>query len=985
MARQPVQLPSRGGANAAGVGNRAQYLRPAKDTQNSRALASAFSQMNRAFGRIASNEQRISNQQMADELREAEEEQQILEQRAAVAGQIDVLTGQDQSSAFANNEMALKSYSEGHIQASMSEGLIGIGTEFKEQPFYGDPLRQQEAEQWIQDNIQTAIGQAPVAVVGSMLPQIQKLGFNLLQDNDAAVFETAKAQTVTDMQSNLYLSLIGGDSEAFIGVAHLERENAGLDIGKVAANESIVKAFGFALDRAAGGSEGEWRRASDAATDLLRSEFMQGLSAAQQGKMRDLEVAARQHFNSNQNERSRRAQDEANRQIGVLQTGLQDALESGMEHNGYKALFMELDPEGGEALYQKQLDAHYQRFDYYLPRSDANDMSSAMKLAEYTHTLDAGNIQPGTKKFNDKILDWIAEGALTQPDAEKLKAHDTNMGLEVKSNPEYQFTINAFRSFSDAVVATVPGIAQSVRATGEMRGFEADGSDFRKLQLLFEQELKDSQKSYPQDAAGQKEHIDDAAYRAMRRYLTDTEYKDASGETRNLLDKMEDMEGGLDKLIKGHPAFRQLFDELGYFEREEKRNAEIEAAKAQAAEIRRQNDAAMDETLLPSLPAAEQATETPALTPREKSLEDIDRLLSVTQSLKAEADQLAQADRAEQREQATAEAGEELEEIDFALEQARLLEQEAGVLQQAIQEDIKALDQEIALQQTAVEQAKAAAAEADAVMRQLQAGLQLQNMQPAEPQSDPVSSGRGEPATAPPIDMPSQMSTLDVPETSEATVIPTSSYEASGQSVSSSDAQAIPGILKQDSTANIVLEAPTTFKGENVKVFSKSRDEFTSAERKSTEGDRIISLDFNAATNTSAKGVEIVIPSDATAAEKKAAKAYVDAVEAFFKKHGHDSYPNRGVKVSGKGVSGKKGYFHTEPFFIADAKAVEIIKEHPAEYAQILAETLGILDGARFIAPHEKGAEGASGSIGSERAFALETVIPELEKYMGEN
>ena len=109
--------------------------------------------MNRAFGRIASNEQRIANQQMADELREAEEEQQLLEQRAAVAGQIDVLTGQDQSSAFANNEMALRSYGEAATQATMSEGLIGIATEFKEQPFYGDPLRQDEAEQWIQGEI----------------------------------------------------------------------------------------------------------------------------------------------------------------------------------------------------------------------------------------------------------------------------------------------------------------------------------------------------------------------------------------------------------------------------------------------------------------------------------------------------------------------------------------------------------------------------------------------------------------------------------------------------------------------------------------------------------------------------------------------------------------------------------------------------------------------------------------------------------------
>lgn len=238
---------------------------------------------------------------------------------------------------------------------------------------------------------------------------------------------------------------------------------------------------------------------------------------------------------------------------------------------------------------------------------------------------------------------------------------------------------------------------------------------------------------------------------------------------------------------------------------------------------------------------------------------------------------------------------------------------------------------------------------------------------------------------SPSIQMPSQMSTLDVPETSEATVIPTSSYEGSGQAVASPDAQAIPGILKKDSTANIVLEAPTTFTGENVKVFAKSRDEFTSAERKSTSGNRIISLDFNDADNKSAKGVEIVIPDDATTEERQAAQNYVDSVEAFFKKHGHNNYPNRGVKTRQIVGSGKKGYFHTEPFFIADAKAVEIIKEHPAEYAQILAETLGTINGARFIAPHEKGGEGASGSIGSERAFALATIIPELEKYMGEN
>ena len=155
--------------------------------------------------------------------------------------------------------------------------------------------------------------------------------------------------------------------------------------------------------------------------------------------------------------------------------------------------------------------------------------------------------KPGTKVFNDYVLDAIAEGQMTKDDAKKLRDHDTNMGLEVKSNPEYDFTRQAFRSFSDAVLATVPGIEKSRRAAGEMQGFEGDGSDSRKLDLLFEQELYATQKSYPQDAAGQKAHIDDAAYRAIRRYLSDTEYQDASGETVNLLDKMGDMEGGLDK------------------------------------------------------------------------------------------------------------------------------------------------------------------------------------------------------------------------------------------------------------------------------------------------------------------------------------------------------------------------------------------------------------------------------------------------------
>ena len=283
--------------------------------------------MNRSFGRIAANEQRISNQEMADELRQAEEEQQTLENRALIAGQIDVLTGQDRASAYANNPMALQSHYEGRVQATISEGLLGISTEFQEQDFFGDPQRQSEAQQWLQNEMRTAIGDAPDHLVGSMLPQIQRTGATLLEANDNAVFETAKAQTLTDMSSTSYAHLIGGDSEAFIGAFTLERENAAMDIGKQSANETAVGAFGFILDRAAGSSEGDWRKASDAATDLMKSEFMKGLSAEQQTTMRNHYRAALRNFNSADAERSNRAADAFDAEVGSLQDILQNQLE----------------------------------------------------------------------------------------------------------------------------------------------------------------------------------------------------------------------------------------------------------------------------------------------------------------------------------------------------------------------------------------------------------------------------------------------------------------------------------------------------------------------------------------------------------------------------------------------------------------------------------------------------------------------------------
>ncbi len=855
MARQPVQLPSRGGANAAGVGNRAQYLRPAKDTQNSRALASAFSKMNRSFGRIAANEQRISNQEMADELRQAEEEQQTLENRALIAGQIDVLTGQDRASAYANNPMALQSHYEGRVQATISEGLLGISTEFQEQDFFGDPQRQSEAQQWLQNEMRTAIGDAPDHLVGSMLPQIQRTGATLLEANDNAVFETAKAQTLTDMSSTSYAHLIGGDSEAFIGAFTLERENAAMDIGKQSANETAVGAFGFILDRAAGSSEGDWRKASDAATDLMKSEFMKGLSAEQQTTMRNHYRAALRNFNSADAERSNRAADAFDAEVGSLQDILQNQLEKNLPLDGILASFVKLDPENGAETYQKQIETFYSRSELYLPSSNANDGVSRGNLQRHIHHLNVNNLQPGTKKFNDYVTTAINEVGMTEADVQKLKAHNTNMDSEVKENPEYAIVKRLFRGLTDAINMALPkNGALSKLVLDSTSGFDGSSPYSRMLRESFDTYLSETQGLYPADAEGQKKHIQEAAFKAISDFL---EYTSDSDKGTRLIDLIMDPnnEGYFPKRLTTHQAYKSLFEGPGgYLELEAANEAEIKKAKDEAAAIRRDNEAKADEALLPPLPAAEQAGDTPVLSPREKSLQDIDRLLAVTQSLSDEANRMTEPERAAQREAATAAGNQELEDIDLSVEQSRMLEREAAQLQLAIQEDIKAMDAEMAQQQTAIEQAKAAAAEADAVMRQLQAGLQLDDIQPPELQSDLPTGGEvtlealelpqelrtmavpdqssittlepsarqrasapntsdataipsmETPDGSPSLQMPSQMSTLAVPETPQATAIPTATREPMGGTASQPDAASIPDLVQPNSTADIILD-----------------------------------------------------------------------------------------------------------------------------------------------------------------------------------
>jgi hypothetical protein len=159
------------------------------------------------------------------------------------------------------------------------------------------------------------------------------------------------------------------------------------------------------------------------------------------------------------------------------------------------------------------------------------------------------------------------------------------------------------------------------------------------------------------------------------------------------------------------------------------------------------------------------------------------------------------------------------------------------------------------------------------------------------------------------------------------------------------------------------------------KVTDKTRDALPA----STPSARQVSLDFNDAASPTARGVEIIIPNDATEEERAIAQAYVDRTTEWFRSKGID-VPNRGVRTAKENGRGTRGRFHTEPFFIADSDAFAAVQGDPDGYAQILASTLGRIEGMTFIAPHKSNDPGASRGNVNERDFAKQVLIPALKK-----
>jgi len=170
------------------------------------------------------------------------------------------------------------------------------------------------------------------------------------------------------------------------------------------------------------------------------------------------------------------------------------------------------------------------------------------------------------------------------------------------------------------------------------------------------------------------------------------------------------------------------------------------------------------------------------------------------------------------------------------------------------------------------------------------------------------------------------------------------------------------------------LEDTDLTSGLSYRVTDQTRDQLG---QKSTAKNRQVSLDFNAGGDASTRGVEIVIPSDATPEERTAAEAYTTKLTDWFASKGV-KVPNRGV-LTKTGKGGSVNRFHTEPFFVQDAEARAAIESDPDGYASVLAGTLGRLP-VTFIPPHTSKDPGAADGDINERDFARNTIIPALRR-----
>ena len=537
MARQPIQLPTRAGATSANVSNRAQYMRPAKDTQNSRALASAFSTMNRAFSRIAQNEQRLEAQRQQDEYRDKLEAQQELESQAMSAAALDSLTNQDRANLYANNPRALEAYNEGIIAGELQKGLDNISQAYAMHPAAGDPMRTQELEEFLGTEIQSLVANVPPNIAANQIQSIMTVAQDLRNRNNVEVYETSKANTISASASILLGEM--STSENFGASFEKEKQVLYETYGKDG-NDMAVRALQQAIILMGNSSDADFTQRSDAVSEMLaNSDIMNNLSATQRNEIQRSADDARSLHQADVNARQREQQKRDTLiKADFKQQLLRSLLSGDGQHNQIKIqAFLEhgIDFTNDIQTFHDVMDQSA------LPDTSENRVQSARLLNQVKFELDRQNMSPLDPEFSDVM--GALRSQLTDSDFNELIDYKANLDVEAFGTPNYQFYETELRAFVDLLAELVPPELKAENGVLSMFS-DADpnipgGSKLhRAIMAEVRAELKRKADTFPEDTKRQNEVVSEAFTGAVMNMLTTKSIDFIGTEPKSMYDTL---------------------------------------------------------------------------------------------------------------------------------------------------------------------------------------------------------------------------------------------------------------------------------------------------------------------------------------------------------------------------------------------------------------------------------------------------------------
>ncbi len=1022
--RRPVELQGKV-AGPGEVQNRAQYLRPALDNQNSRMLAKAFSQMNSSLGRIASNEARLAERSRNDEYKDAtefhEQQNEMAKQLGALSAQTDI----DYKDQFWNTPANLQAYNESNIVGRTDRSLSEFIMEVQTGPLYGNPEGRMDLQsQWTDYTVQM-LEQTPPELQGEVAARLAKAGTDMLVKSDALAVENALVEIQGNATAAVRRSFLTSNDEIELsGDLLFERENLVKVHGNKRGNEMFLTALTTDMESIVSQIKPEDAQKSlDQIAILLSNEDFTGQFGSTEGGAID---QIKSSYYS------------AQRELNGIVTNLQKQAEVEHERAGMDLTKRAMSDWSNLNQYRDEFNDHYgmtegrKKFKEmedtlnflngadFMTNTQSGRIISAQNLRELKNEMDESNFD------RDNLMEFVhsRKASLTSDDFEKLIQYSPKVP-EAMDHPMVKALMADTAAMTDFAALVMGDTGPEVLKIGDDPSKSAIANAYKSFVRDYIERNAEGYNTALQN--GNTDKFMNTMANDAASYILDYNFTGDENFTSlraNMNDAIRNRSNILD--LSNNVAFRRYFATEELIRQVEEQEALAESSAANNPDLDRL-ESMVDDTV---------GLSTEFRSENSENFHDAQELYSDTSTSSAlgalssvreglgddDGDGIINAredilTRKRVGRSTTTTATEATNYSDLAVQAgvdpdmaairlnnpgAITMKYDNGFEEKARQAfgsslmegEVLTLNDGTEVMTPKFEsfedgvryigfwaEHRGVAQEGVTVRQAVNQWFGLNDTGDHNQTDNDAAKLRIELMEQAGLSPEDDMSD---PRVRDGFVKATMMGEVGGN-----NARSMMEFSNADN-GTLFTEGVDAYHGKsfrspqgNFQVLSQSRDELSRSERKSGKDNRIVSLDFNDFRSSRAAGVEIVIPDKPTAGEREAAQAYVDATAAFFEKHGYGKYPNRGVKTTSENGRGMSGYFHTEPFFVKDKKALEIIQKHPEEYAKLLAETLGTIGGVRFIAPHTKSEPGASGDAGSERDFALQHILPVLSTYQG--